>query len=171
MNNKKKLKMDFISYKAPDERILFRFYPKYSSVHGFNESCPDSWDKVYKVYYSWAIFRQVKWTPDSDWETTLMFKQSCDECSRFGDVSWAIDNVQRNDKERIYLNVFGDGADWVLTFYKREGFMIADTIEFQVWDRITGKGYRFPLYTDEAEKFKRYINKVQNYMLAHSQPI
>lgn len=163
-------KMDFIVYEAPDERILFRFYPRKSTVWGKDETPPNNWDKVMMVDYSWAIFRQVKWRSNDVWESELMFRISCDENSRLGDVPRAIDKVQEEDLKSIFLRVFGDGAEWNLTYYKKEEPMIDDTIEIQVWDRLTRKGYKFPLFIKEAKRFQRYIEKIQKYMLQFGIP-
>ena len=169
-----KQKIDFIFNEIEDdEREVFRFYPRRSHVHGFGEKCPQTWEQVYKVYYCWSIYRQDKWNPEDNWESRLMFEMYCDECSELGNVSCTIDELIKcnEDKKSIYLNVIGDGADWKLTFYTKEQYIKEDIIEFQTWNRVTHQGYKFSLFVSEAKKFKEYIDMVQEYMLAHSEPI
>lgn len=48
-----KRKIDFIL--RNDEgfyKDIFRFYPRSTFVHSFNDNPPKNWDEVYKVYYS-----------------------------------------------------------------------------------------------------------------------
>ena len=54
----KKRKIDFILNERRGYRLIFRFYPKRSSCHSFNENPPKSWNEVYKVYYSYAILEE-----------------------------------------------------------------------------------------------------------------
>lgn len=52
---KKERKLDFVLKERNGYRLIFRFYPKQSHCHSFNDKPPTSWNEVYKVYYSYAI--------------------------------------------------------------------------------------------------------------------
>lgn len=85
-----KRKIDFLIHEDDYEKLLFRFYPRRSRVHSFDDNPPTSWGGVYKVYFSYAIIRQNKWNEDDNWESEIMYDESFDECSAIDQVSTLI---------------------------------------------------------------------------------
>ena len=82
----KKRKIDFVLNEKDDERLIFRFYPRKSSCHSFGDEPPKCWEDVYKVYYSYAIIKQWKFEPEEQWESEIMFREPCDECSIIDEI-------------------------------------------------------------------------------------
>ena len=50
-----KRKIDFVFEDEGRWRKVFRFYPRRSHVHGFDDKYPKNWKEVYKVYYAWSL--------------------------------------------------------------------------------------------------------------------
>lgn len=159
--------IDFIFDEYNTRRRIFRFYPERSHVHGFGEKCPQSWDEVYKVYYSWAVIRQYRDDENSQWDSFTMFDMGWDECSLLGDIPYAVKGLKLG--EETSFCPMGDGADWVIKYNKGNKFC-RPFYSFNVWDR-EDRGYRFRLSPKDTKRFIKYIEFVQAYMLAHSEPI
>ena len=172
----KKRKIDFVLYEDDDEILIFRFRPRQSSCHSFNEKPPTKWEEVFKVYYSYSVFR--RWKEDNNIE--MLFDCYCDECSAIGEVSARIERivngerqvtVSRKDKEYVIellnneIYDFGDGVSWIINECKNPNYY-----EVVMWkyDEI---GYRFYLEKDKLKKFGEYLNECNEYMLAHGDPI
>lgn len=166
-----KKRIDFILENSDaNERTIFRFYPRQSHVHGFDETCPQRWNEVYKVYYSWKIIQQYRFDVDSPWETYTVFEMSCDECSALGAVPATLRTLDKNAEDTLCAE--GYGAEWhILHFVGNKDFKLKESFHFTLWDNFTNQGYRFVLGVEDAERFAKYIDYVQEYMLAHSEPI
>lgn len=170
-------KIDFILHDDEYETIIFRFRPRKSSCHSFGDNPPKSWNEVYKVYYSYSIFKKYK---NFNGHTNL-FNCSCDECSIIDDVAsrclyladgvtsvdvphprtGEIRTVQLLDSE---IHPFGDGVSWGIKHLHDDFYGIS----MFNWD---GTGYRFSLDQKELKQFGEYLNKCCEYMLAHGDPI
>lgn len=123
----KKRKIDYIIEQEDDERLVFRFYPRRSSCHGFGNEPPKSWSDVYKVYYSYAIIKQWKFNSEDQWESKIMFSSGCDECSAIDEVAFVCSQLYegkevfiREDRHEIQLlnrpiMAFGMGVDWTIS--------------------------------------------------------
>ncbi len=167
---KMKKKLDFIIESDGCERTVFRFYPRSSRVHGFDETCPTSWDAVYKVYYTWAIIRQYRWSEGNNWgDTEILFDMYRDECSA---LTYLADEIRALPlDEDVSVPSFGDSL-WDIKFSSGDREKkIHSYFKFAVWNRGTGQGYRFYLSRKNTRKFVKYLDYVQQYMLEHSVPI
>ena len=60
MHMYKKRNIDFVLYEDEDKILTFRFYPRQSSCHSFDDKLPIKWEEVYKVYYSYSVFIKDK---------------------------------------------------------------------------------------------------------------
>lgn len=159
-----KKKLDFVLSQDEYEQIVFRFYPRRSYVHGFGEKCPQSWDEVYKVYYTWSII----WKADGAIEH--VFSSGCDECSVIGDIPEVLKKLKIGEETQIIP--CGDGVDWEIKYCPgNEQFNISPYYHFEVWEHYLHRGYRFNLSEQEVADFVRYIEQVSQYMLDHSEPI
>ena len=171
----KKKKIDFVLYEDDDEMIVFRFRPRQSNCHSFNENPPESWREVYKVYYSYVIYKRWK---DDNFHTVL-FDCYCDECSIIDVVASTIKRIVNGEKtvatrcmgnEHIIellnneIMPFGVGVSWIINECRQP-----DLYEFVLWDWCD-KGYRFYLEKDKMKEFGEYLNECCEYMLAHGDP-
>lgn len=123
----KKRKIDFIISKDNYRRLIFRFYPRRSSCHSFNDETPKNWNEVYKVYYSYAIIQQYKFESEDQWKSVVVFREDCDECSIIDEVGYrcllladGVEVYEREDGEKFELlnqNIlpFGMGTDWTIS--------------------------------------------------------
>lgn len=172
----KKRKIDFILYEDNDEMLIFRFRPRHSNCHSFNETPPTKWEEVYKVYYAYSVFR--RWKDDNYVEN--VFDCYCDECSIIDEISARIKHivegkksitVNHRDKEYVIellnneVQPFGDGVSWTINECRKEGLY-----EIILW-KYNETGYRFYLEKDKLKEFGEYINECCEYMLAHGDPI
>lgn len=168
-----KRKIDFIFNEKENERKILRFYPRSSHVHGFGDECPHAWNSVYKVYYSWAVHHQSKWTKGEEWGSDVVFDCGFDECSALGCIPDIISSLKPG--ETANADPGGDGTSWSITHNREqiicEEYTIPPHYEITLWLTYRNTGYRFKLSYDEAQRFSDYIKNVQDYMLAHSEPI
>ena len=172
----KKRKIDFILYENDDQMIVFRFLPRQSGCHSFNDNPPTKWEEVYKVYYSYKIFR--RWKDDNFSE--LLFNSNCDECSVIDEIAARIKYIVAGEKSITmnYMNEeytiellnnevrsIGYGVSWIIN-----GLRESNLYEISLWnhDEI---GYRFCLEKDKLAEFGEYLNECCEYMLAHGDPI
>lgn len=175
-----KHKWDFILYDDKQfEKITFRFYPKYTHVHSFNENPPKTWDEVYKVYYSWKIFITYY-----DFDDKLdvrsarpLFEMYWDECSEIPNlgnaIRWVIEN---KPKEDVNMMPFGQPAgEWIIKYIKKDFEDIPELneeyLKFTLWNTGDDTGYRFSLSIKEALKFADFIDEVNKYALEHGEEI
>ena len=160
-----KKKLDFVIYEDSNERLLFRFYPRSSHVHGFRNTPPKEWNGVYKVYYSWAIIKQNKWTKDSNWESEKVFKLLVDECSEITNLDKYLEEIIFNkQKYSNFISMGQPSSEW-------EVYLQDDYIKICVWDTYLDKGFRFYIDIKYVEHFIEYIKRVNQYMLNHSESI
>lgn len=81
-------RFDFILEETDTHRILFRFYPRRSSYHSFDDNPPKTWEYVYKVYYVYSLFDQYRLSKNLEWDTAHTFAV-WDECSIIGGI-WRV---------------------------------------------------------------------------------
>lgn len=183
----KKRKIDYIIEQSDDERLVFRFYPKQSSCHGFGDEPPKSWSEVYKVYYSYAIIKQWKFNPDDQWKSEVMFYEDCDECSIIDEVGMrcllladGLETLKGADgKETQLLNQriipFGMGTEWTISKRTCVEYNYEDDINHAYYDFVlfdySDKGFRFVLEENQMKSFGEYLIECCVYMLTHSDPI
>ena len=182
-----KRKLDYIIESDDDCRLIFRFYPRSSSCHSFNEEAPKSWGEVYKVYYSWAILAQYFDDETGDvGYTKIVYKDECDECSMISEIAARclhlakgeekVEVERRGNKRSIELlgtEIFpmGMGTSWKIS--KREYSLsnkshISYHFEVWGWDQ---RGYRFVIPENRMEDFGEYLQMCCDYMLEHGEPI
>lgn len=170
-------KIDFILHEDEYETIVFRFRPRQSSCHSHNNKPPTSWNGVYKVYYSYSIFKVSK----DNIRSELLFNCSCDECSVIDEVAarclylangqTSVDVTYPLTGETRTIQLLnnemhpcGYGVHWDIE-HLYENFY---SISMFGWD---GKGYRFSLSQKKLKEFGEYLNECCEYMLAHGDPI
>lgn len=187
---KKKKKIDFILEERDDYKLIFRFYPRQSSCHSFDEKPPTKPEDVYKVYYSYAIIEQCQWEPNEPWESEILFYQYCDECSIIDEIgqtclllSKGIEEFKRKDGILVPLlndckHVFGMGTDWLITKhtcieygYEEEDEDIETIYYHFMLFKHNGVGFKFSLKKESVEAFGKYLLDCCEYMLKHGNPI
>ncbi len=165
-----KRKFDFIIWDNKDYyRDIFRFYPRQTHVHSFNDVPPKSWKEVYKVYYSWAIIRQYYDENGKIFSSAKLFNMDFDECSIIPDLYGIINYV--DETEDIYdMPTWGQpAADWTIQKIKISENNIY--YQFYVFNNVTNQGYRFRLDSDEKDLFCKYLDSINEYALAHGEAI
>lgn len=164
-----KRKIDFVFEDEGRWRKVFRFYPRRSHVHGFDDECPKNRKEVYKVYYAWSLLWQNRWDENEQWSTHTILEIKCDECSALTYLKDCIVSLKPGESKDI--GSLG-GANWRVKFvpgnFKRR---IRMRYEFFVWERYSGKACRFCLLRKEFRKFLKYLDYINEYMLEHSEPI
>ena len=173
MHMYKKRNIDFVLYEGEDEILTFRFYPRQSSCHSFDDSLPSKWEDVYKVYYSYSIFKRDK----NDGFINVLFEVNCDECSVIDEVaarialivdgkrSVTLDNGRFIELLNNEVQPMGDGVSWEIKECRTP-----NEYEVVMWD-FDNTGYRFTLEKNELKAFGEYLNECCEYMLAHGDPI
>lgn len=175
---KKARKIDFLIYEDSFSKTIFRFYPRQSSCHSFNETPPKTWEDVYKVYYTYAVI--LIWKDDNCHE--ILFDSDCDECSVIDEVAMTIKLI--NEGNRTYTKVnpltqatytielfdrdifpFGDGVTWSIHEVKKDS-----SYDIYMWG-WKNKGYRFFLKKEKFKAFGEFLDKCNEYMLEHGDPI
>ena len=103
-------------------------YKRQLYVHSFNYVPPKSWEKVYKVYYSWAIIRQYYEYKDDDSGSKIVHEESdvlldfgfgCDECSMLPDLAAEIEYVIKTGKTYDHPTFGQPAGEWRIE--KHEG--------------------------------------------------
>ncbi len=172
----KKQKIDFLLKETEYEELIFRFRPRRSSCHSFNDKPPKSWKEVYKVYYAYSIIRRSK---DDNYVETV-FDCHCDECSIIDEVGMRAKHISEGKrvveiscKDETYVvkllnqevHPIGYGVSWSIN-------RCHDKNKFEVvlwgWDN---QGFRFYLDKEKLGKFGDYLLECCEYMLAHGCPI
>jgi hypothetical protein len=170
----KKQRIDFVIQLNGYGKCVFRFYPRQSSCHSFNENPPKSWDEVYKVYYNYRILQIYD---DSNYE--VLFDSYTDECSIIGEMAARLKLISEGQKtviknvgnEKHLIDLFkevypfGDGVSWKIEQYLPNKYQII------LWRLFDGVGFRFFLEKNQLLKFSNYLQKCCDYMLAHGNPI
>lgn len=169
----KKRNIDFVLYEDEDEILVFRFYPRQSSCHSFDDKLPTKWEDVYKVYYSYSIFTMSK----EDNEARVLFECGYDECSVIDEVavrialivdgkrSVTLDNGRFIELINNEVYPMGYGVSWEIKECRTPNKY---KIVMWNWDDT---GYRFTLEKDKLKAFGEYLNECCEYMLAHGDPI
>ena len=163
-------------------RTIFRFYPRHLYVHSFNDVPPKSWEKVYKVYYSWAIIRQYYEYKDDDSGSKIVHEESdvlldfgfgCEECSMLPDLAAEIEYVIKTGKTYDHPT-FGQPADeWRIEKHEGNDCTGAhyEYYHFQVFNNFTNQGFRFVLDKDKTLKFCDWLDMINQYVLEHGEGI
>lgn len=174
----KRKHIDFIIYEDVDERLVFRFYPRKSKCHSFNDEPPHCWKEVYKVYYAYSVFKIYKY----DNIVKFLFGCDCDECSVIDEIAAIIPLICEGktkiahpvltteryvEIELLDREVFpiGDGVSWIIRNVKQSG-----NYEIIMW-KYNDVGYRFYLDKTKLKDFGLYLQKCCEYMLKHGEPI
>ena len=171
----KKRKFDFVLHEDNDEITIFRFYPRQSSCHSFNTKPPTKPEEIYKVYYSYSVFR--RWKEDN--EVEILFECPFDECSVIDEVAERLKYLSEDKKEVIVTN---NDDTWTVKCLDNEIYDFADCVYWTIsewWNgdyrfnlfKTNGIGYRFWLPKEKAYKFGKYLEECCEYMLAHGNPI
>ena len=197
----KKRKIDFILKERNGWRLIFRFYPRKSSCHSFDENPPKSWDEVYKVYYNYSILEEYDWDKyynrDTDkpteWDVYMVFDGSFDECSRIDEVGYVCLELAKG-KTEITREIDGEHYTWQLL--DRDMYPLGDGVSWRI-HKYPGNeneedleeyekqstvyefelfdyrniGYRFTLETEKMKEFGQYLLDCCEYMLAHGESI
>lgn len=171
-------KYDFvIDNWGDDYKTIMRWYPSTTHVHSFNDNPPDTWEKVYKVYYSWSIlthFYNDKGEIIPEY-TKKMFEMSCDECSRFPELANIIREIMKTGKEFNYPTLGQPAADWHI--WKETGIRAWKNNEpfeyyhFEVFDNFYNNGFQFTLTKEETENFCDWLDKINEIALKNGEPI
>lgn len=171
-----KQKIDFILHNDWFYKDIFRFYPRRTHVHGFDDDPPNNWSEVYKVYYTWAIIRQYYddqsgfITPE---ESETLFEIEMDECSMIPNLPNIIRHVMGTGETFNYPTFGQPAGDWKIELHTYED-ADGDSCEwykFQVFDNWTNQGIRFTLNKEETLKFIEYLERINQYALEHSEGI
>jgi hypothetical protein len=182
---RKKRKIDYIIKQSDDRRLIFRFYPRQSSCHSFNDKPPTKPEEIYKVYYSYAVIKQWKFNPEDQWKSDIIFYEHCDECSEIDEVGHrcllladGIEVFKREDGREIPLLdnrilPFGMGTDWTIskhtwTDYEEDEIYTYYTFMLFDWN---DKGCKFIINEKDVKAFGEYLLGCCEYMLAHGDPI
>lgn len=157
-NGKRKKSFGFVLENDDIRTLIFRFYPEESHVHGFHDFCPTTWERVYKTYYSWKICIEENGRKTS-------FGSSSDEDCCFLNYVCVINEFIKNAKEdRREVRSFW-GISWSIS-YKKRG---RDFMEFELWT-YDNVGYRFRLDIERAKRFAEFLERIDAYMIRHSEP-
>lgn len=196
---KKERKLDFVLKERNGYRLIFRFYPKQSHCHSFNDNPPTSWNEVYKVYYSYSILEEYDdihyltntESTDHDWNVRKVFEETCDECSIIDEVAFYC--LQLADGKKEYsreiddelhtwqlldteIYPFGMGVSWKIHEYEKSNYdenneeIIENEYEFQLFS-YDNVGYRFSLNKEQMKEFGQYLTNCCEYMLKHGEAI
>lgn len=164
-----KRKLDYIIESDDDCRLIFRFYPRSSSCHSFNEEPPKSWGEVYKVYYSWAILIQFFDEEGAIRCTKTVYSDDFDECSRIDEIATRCKYLSKGE-EKVELEHQGDkytidlldtnvipigmGTTWKISKREYNDIDYGHHISylFEVWG-YNEQGYRFYIPQEKIKEF------------------
>ena len=186
----KKNKIDFVLEETDWYKIVFRFYPRQSSCHSFNEELPTKWEEVYKVYYHYRILKFWKEDDGTYDGYTVLFDSGCDECSIIDEIGHrcllladGTEVYEREDGRKFELlnkNIFpfGMGTEWTITkrtvitygMFEEDEDIEKTYYTFMLFD-YWGKGYKFTLEEKDMKPFGEYLIECCEYMLTHGDPI
>ena len=176
--------LDFMIREDEDLRIKFRFYPRSSHMHSFDENPPKTFKEVYKVYYAWCIMVSHKYSWEEEWDPyERVFNMYCDECSALEYLRYSIQEVIAGAKDTDTVMTMGQpGSDWELSYRRGSSWPDYETgdihhdpekdrLHVNVWNNWTECGYRFSMSVDKAKGFVKYLDDINQYMLEHGEPI
>jgi len=177
----KERKLDFILEEdAKGKKLVFRFYPRGSHMHSFDDKPPKTFQDVYKVYYSWAIIDYSYNYKNNIKVAERVFYMSCDECSALCDLASAIRYMLRHRRKEMDVLSFGQpGSDWKLEYLPRKydeqgnpNLSYGDgRVYFTVFNNYKHNGYEFCLNVEKTKKFCDYLEAVNQHMLENGEPI
>ena len=169
--------IEFVIRENDHQKLVFRFYPKNSSCHSFNDKPPQTWKDVYKVYYNYRVIILDKKYNERD----ILFDSGVDECSIIDEVAHRIKLIVSGitvykgfTKNNIPFSIklldnevfpFGDGISWNITKKPRKAEYIISMFD------TNNVGYRFCLTKDKLEEFGKYLESCCEHMLANGVPI
>ena len=164
-------KFEFILENNNYSKLIFKFDYKNTHVHSFNEELPKDWKEVYKVYYSWKIYRKYEY--DDEKYTQTLLNLSCDECSIIPDLSTIIKRVIETGEVFNYPTLGQPAGDWIINkkTYKDFDNTEKSYIEFQVFNNVSGQGIRWSMNIDNSLNFCNYLDSINDYALKHGEPI
>lgn len=158
---------DFVidKWEGFDKKVL-RLYTKHSSVHGFDDNPPKTWNSVYKTYMTFSILRY--WEDDDNegkYERPYeLFTYDCDEGDGLLNLREVLKDIMDGSKQKEYtIMPFGDGIDWEISNTQN-----SKEYRFTMINSKSGQCYRFRLTPDEIKEFYNVLNSFLEYMLKHS---
>lgn len=178
-----KRKLDFELKMHSGLSYIFRFYPRQSHCHSFNDKPPKTHDGIYKVYFSYAVWQ--KWGN----AMRLLWESGCDECSVLDAVSYACGVIPGDtfseskavkDDYREEIVPMGDGIIWTIRKMNIYGFCESANGEYSpiyevsyefLMSRWDGVSYRFELSPKKTMEFGKFLKHCCDYMLEHGEPI
>lgn len=178
-----KRKLDFELKMHSGLSYIFRFYPRQSHCHSFDDKSPKTHDDIYKVYFSYAVWQK--------WENAmkLLWESGCDECSAMEDVSYVCDEITNDvfselnavkDDYKEDIVPMGEGIIWTIQRANRYGFCesadgdysrIQNVVYEFLMSRWDGVSYRFELSPKRTKAFGEFLKHCCDYMLEHGEPI
>lgn len=151
---------EFEIFETDNERRVIRFYPKTTHVYGFEDEPPKTWDKVYKVYFSFDVIHFDKYLETSK----VVFNARCDECS-------ALDTVAELLMDRSFLadpvteiGALGYATQWVLV--PRGNYVL-----IVMYPLNGGVSYTFSVHEDRLLELAKIISEYLVCALANSEGI
>jgi len=186
MNKRKKKYLDFVLKEGKDVygykyKRIFRFFPRESTCHSFNDEPPKSRDEVYKVYFSWVIMdkqsnpkKEDKIWFGCDWDEGSVIDTIASVCKYLSEGKTEIIREYESETYSIPLlnkeiTPSGDGISWTIEKHYNiftENYMYC----FQVFN-MDNVGYRFLLSEERVKEFGEYLDFVCDYMVEHGDPI
>lgn len=170
-----KRKFDFILVENRIYRDILRIYPNNTYIHSFDDNLPETWDDVYKVYYSFAIIRQ--YFDDNNKNivdySDILLDMHVDECSIIPNLSQFILYVIDTGETYDYPTLGQPAAEWKIekktytiqeVSLNEEIFEFRENYNFSVFNNWTNQGYRFSFDKDTTLLFCDWLNKVNEYL-------
>lgn len=169
-----KQKIDFVLNNGNPQDI-FRFYPRRTHVHGFEDNPPADWSEVYKVYYAWAVIRRY-YNNSGDVIPELsktLFEIKCDECSIIPNLPDIIRHVMDTGETFDYPTFGQPAADWKIerVAWENHEDKRCELYKFQVFNNWTHQGIKFTLNKEETLEFIAYLERINQYALEHGEGI
>ena len=170
-----KQKIDFV---LCDDRYyyrdIFRFYPRRTYVHGFEDDPPTNWSEVYKVYYTWAIIRQYYDDENNvivPEESEVLFSIDYDESSMIPNLPDIIRRVMKMGETFDYPTFGQPAGDWKIerVAWEDNNSKRCEQYWFQVFNNWTNQGIKFTLNKEETLKFIEYLERINQYALEHGE--
>ena len=190
----RKRKMDFVLYEDEFCRFIFRFYPRLSHCHSFDEEPPKTYQDIYKVYFNYAIICQ--YLVDGKLESSeQIWNSDCDECSIIDEIAYICSKISDNiftETKTIYngeehtfnyLDQFfcpGDGIDWKINkverynHWNKNGEILKEPEIYHNFEFLmrkeNGVSYIFELSPERTREFGKFLQGCCDYMLKHGEP-
>lgn len=149
----------FVLEDSDTRRLIFRFYPEESHIHGFHDFCPSKWQEVYKTYYCWKI------CIEENGEKTSFGSYSDEDCCFMNYVCQINELICGGKDDRREIPSLS-GISWNISYRRHT----RDVLEFELWT-YENVGYRFRLGVETAKRFADFLARVDAYMMKHSEPV